>query len=325
MYVSPGNGSAVRMNANLLLIHAVAAQRRARRARRARTPARGRCSGRSRGRRRPCSPPARARRTRPARSAGRATSARSGATTARSDPQVTEALALAWRARRALDVPGALAARVARAIDRCARQRSMALPLRRRQPVQLERAALRRRGRGHGPPRPPAPRLPPLPAPLHRRDPAAGARAGRRQPRAGLRVPLLARPAAARAAQLRHAGVREHRRLRAALVRAAPCGPGMRPLPAADLRLAARVDHAPARRRLDARRLPELGHRLRAGPLALRAVLGVRAAGPARDRGRARAVGQSGLRLAGRRRCSTAACCSTTAGRARPMRRSRRG
>ena len=99
----------------------------------------------------------------------------------------------------------------------------------------------------------------------------------------------------------------------------------MKPLPAARPAAAARVDHAPARRRLDARGLPELGHGLRRRPLALRA-----STGRSRSRGcwRSPARPSSGPApptAAGRRRCSTAACCSTTAGRARPARRSRRG
>ena len=126
-YVSPGNGSAVRMNASLLLVHAVAAgaghDGPARQDGRARAlletftrapssvlaagedtsdPTRSVCWTRDLGSRR-----------RDHRSA---------------DPQVTEALALAWRARAALAVPPALAARVARAIDRCARRRVWRFP-----------------------------------------------------------------------------------------------------------------------------------------------------------------------------------------------------
>ena len=186
MYVSPGNGSAVRMNANLLLIHAVAA--RAGHDGAARQDARARALLETLTRA-PSSVLAAGEDTSdPTRSVCWTRDLGSHRRDHRSsDPQVTEALALAWRARRALGVPGPLAARVGRR-DRPLRPAArVALPARRRQPVQLERAALRGRGRRDRAPRPAARRLPPLPAPLRRRDPAAGPRHGGRQPRAGLR------------------------------------------------------------------------------------------------------------------------------------------
>ncbi len=127
MYVSPGNGSAVRMNANLLLVHAVAA--------RAGHDGAARQDGRARAlletlTRAPSSVLAAGEDTSdPTRSVCWTRDLASHRRDHRSsDPQVTEALALAWRARRALGVPGPLAARVAGAIDRCARRPAWRFP-----------------------------------------------------------------------------------------------------------------------------------------------------------------------------------------------------
>ena len=221
MYVSPGNGSAVRMNANLLLIHAVAA--RAGHDGAARQDARARVLLETLTRApslvlaartadptrlglldaRPRLEPPRPPLVRPAGGGG----ARLG-------------VARTPRARGPRRARGA-----GRRGDRPLRPPPrLALPARRRQPVQLERAALRERRRGHRAARPPARRLPPPPAALHRRDPPAAPRHGVLEPRPGLRVPLLPRPARARAAQLRHARVREHRRVRPAVPRARAAG-----------------------------------------------------------------------------------------------------
>ena len=127
MYVSPGNGSAVRMNANLLLVHAVAAQTGHDGPARQDARARALLGTLTRA---PSSVLAtHARTSDPTRSVCWTRDLGSQRRDHRSsDPQVTEALALAWRARRALDVPGTLAARVARAVDRCARQRTWRFP-----------------------------------------------------------------------------------------------------------------------------------------------------------------------------------------------------
>ena len=125
MYVSPGNGSAVRMNANLLLIHAVAARAGHEGASRQDARARALLATLTRA-------PSLVRATRtvdPTRSICWTRDLASDRRDHRSsDPQVAEALAWAWRARRQLAVPDALAARVAAAVDRCARRRGWRYP-----------------------------------------------------------------------------------------------------------------------------------------------------------------------------------------------------
>ena len=324
MYVSPGNGSAVRMNANLLLVHAVAARRRPRRRGapgRARAgaarDAHARAVVRARGRRghvgphalrvldaRPRLAPARPPVLGPAGHRG----ARAG-------------LARAARARRAR----ALAARVAGAIDRCARRPAWRFPhgvanqFNWNAQLYADAAAVTgRRDLLRGDYR----RF------VHRfaqnaRRPAA--RHGGRQPRTGLRVPLLARPAARRTAQLRHARSTRTSSSAACAGTRAPCGRAC-----ARCRPPTGGCCARGSRALLAGAWTHAGYlnwdtgygagRWHSGQYWAFAQQGLLA-----DRGRARSCGRAAPTAAGRRRCSTAACCSTTAGRARPGRRSRRG
>ena len=135
-------------------------------------------------------------------------------------------------------------------------------------------------------------------AALHRRHHAAAAGDALAEPRTGLRLPLQPAPAGVGAANFdtpEYANIvatalQYHARARQA---------GMKPLPERSVGAAARLGHAAADRVVDARRLPQLGHRPRLAALALRPVLGVRAAGAARDRGRARVLGAAGVRALG--------------------------
>ena len=327
MYVSPGNGSAVRMNANLLLIHAVAARaghdgaaRQDARARAlletlTRAPSSVLAAGED------TSDPTRsvcwtrdlASHRRDHRSLGPA-----GRRGARAGPG-------ARGARSAC--PGALAARVAGG-DRPLRPAPrLALPARRRQPVQLERAALRGRGRRDRAPRPAARRLPPLPAPLRARAirrPRRGMAAA--EPRA--RATGSATRPASRPAHALNFDTPEYANIvvvRPALPRARPAGGH-----AAAAGRATGGCCAPGSRACSPASWTHAGYlnwdtgygagRWHSGQYWAFAQQGLLASPAAPG-----ALGEPRLRRAGRRRCSTAACCSTTAGRARPARRSRRG
>ena len=111
----------------------------------------------------------------------------------------------------------------------------------------------------------------------------------RRLARPGHAVPLPAARARAVQAQHRVGRVREHRRLGRALLRHRDRA---RHAPAAARRrgAAAPLDDARAGRLLDARRLPELGHRLQLRALAPDEEVRARPAGADRDRGRRPAV-----------------------------------
>ena len=129
MYVSPGNGSAVRMNANLLLLHAVAA--RAGHDGASRQDARAQMLLET-FTHRPSSvlaDPARAAASSPGRSiCWTRDLASQRLDHLSSDSQVAEALGWAWRARHRLGLPDALAARVASTVDRCARHAAWRYP-----------------------------------------------------------------------------------------------------------------------------------------------------------------------------------------------------
>ena len=103
---------------------------------------------------------------------------------------------------------------------------AVALPVRAAQPDQLERPALRAPRAPDGPPQPAPARLPAPSHAVHRRLPAPAPRPAHVEPRPRIRLPLQPLPVAVRRAQLRHARVREPRRLRLRRTTRAPARPG---------------------------------------------------------------------------------------------------
>ena len=298
-YVSDWQGAAARTNANMLVVHALAARHHHRGPARADERARRLVDHMTHA---PM-----------ARHGGPAARHRSVCWTAQLDssktdhisvdPQIAEALDEAWSARRALGLSRARRAAIRAVARRCARHTQWRFPY-----VLLNQinwnaqlyahlahltghhSLLRHDYRRH---------LTRFIAAFRR--PLPGLRDV--EPRSRLRLPLQPLPVAVRRAQLRHARVREPRRLRLRLLPARPRG---RDAGTADARPAPRprVADAAVRGLVDPRGLPELGHRLRARPLALGPVLALRAAGAADARHRARrargpaarALGEGGLR-----------------------------
>ena len=204
------------------------------------------------------------------------------------DGEVADALAVAWRARDAIGLDPNVAALIQDRLRRVAQGPVLALSDDPAEPDQLVRRGLQRRRRGHRRSLVPAPRPARAAAGLRALDPPA--RAGHRgHARPGHALPLPPRRRAAIEAEHRVGRVREHRGVDEPLLRR-----GRRPRDGAAAArgrgAAAAVDDARAGRLLDARRLPELGHRLRLRPLAPDEEARARPAGADRDRRRRPAV-----------------------------------
>ena len=232
------------------------------------------------------------------------------------DAAVVRGLAQAWLARGPLGLDAAPADAIATAVQRCADSPFYAYPaLRLNQinwPIEIFAwaAAVDRRHAAA------APRDPAAARPLRRRADARGPAVPDPVHRPGLPVPLRAAATAPTPAPTSTAPSTRRRSAARCSSTSRRCGPGMDPLLPRQRAALLRLGRARAVRLLDARRLPELGHRRELPPLAP----GRRSsASPRRRCWRSpsrRRCSRRPSTAAGPSTCSTAGSRCSTAGRA---------